>query len=493
MVLKMKIEKIIIIHLLCLLCLLQVGNLKAQELKNGTNRAFLVACGKYFNKDLELPKTNDDMDKFYKALLKTGFMEENISYLGDKNKENIRLLPEKKKILDELERIVEHSNQEDTLIVCFNGHGIRPKNESTSYFLPIDASLEKLETMIPMDGKNSVYEVLNKAVKKGVKVLLIIGACRNEIAQNSQAALKMELDNETNEDSPKGIALLYSCRPGQKAYYHPTEGSYFFNHLSKAWVGEYNEGMDSVTIEDVFAKVTAMTSKNVKDLLDSSQIPEIKRKYDGTWTVNKFNVPFKNHISNILKLYDVDNEDKIKRYLTDHFGNKIESLQNQIKLANPDLLFLLGECYHYGVGVKKDVNKSMELLVAASKAGHGEAMTVLALIYFGLDKSAQGKIWLEKACNRDVATAFLLRGRCHNTPLDFGPFKKNEKEALRYFELAASLGNIEAMLEIGDLYKQDGVGTKRDFVKARMWYKKASESGSEIAKTKLIDLGNLEK
>lgn len=473
-------------------CFLIIGNCKAQQEKVGTKRAFLVACGKYFNKDLELPQTNDDMDKFYKALLKTGFMEENISYLGDKNKENIRLLPEKKKILDELQRIVEHSNQEDTLIVCFNGHGIRTKNESTSYFLPIDASLEKLETMIPMDGKNSVYEVLNKAVKKGVKVLLIVGACRNEIAQNSQAALKMELDNETNEDSPKGIALLYSCRPGQKSYYHPTEGSYFFNHLSKAWVGEYNEGMDSVTIEDVFAKVTAMTSKNVKDLLDSSQIPEVKRKYDGTWTVNKFSAAEKNDIKKILGFYDEDEIEKLRGFLIKKKFSK-DLILKQASDGNPDSLFLLAEIYHYGIGVEKDISETIKHLVAASKMGHGEAMTVLALVYFGLDKSEQGKIWLEKACNRDVATAFLTRGRCHNTPLDFGPFKKNEKEALKYFELAASLGNIEAMLEIGDLYKQDAGEIKRDFVKTRMWYKKASELGSEKAKEKLIQLESVEK
>ena len=34
-----------IIHLICVLCLMQFEELKAQELKSGTKRAFLVACG----------------------------------------------------------------------------------------------------------------------------------------------------------------------------------------------------------------------------------------------------------------------------------------------------------------------------------------------------------------------------------------------------------------------------------------------------------------
>ena len=486
----MKYKNLSLFMVLNIWCLLLTGNCKAQEVELGTKRAFLVACGKYFNKDLILPKTNDDMDKFHKALLKTGFMEENISYLGDKNNENPRLLPEKQKILDELERIVEQSSQEDSLIVCFNGHGIRPKNENTSYFLPIDASLEKLETMLPMDGKNSVYEILNKAVKKGVKVLLIVGACRNEITQRNQAALKMELDNIPNEDSPKGIALLYSCRPGQKTYYHPTEGSYFFNHLSKAWVGEYSEGKDSVTVEDVFAKVTEMTSKNVKDHFDSVQIPEIKRKYDGTWTVSRFDAAVKNDIKKILGFYDEDKISKITGLLIEKNFSKI---LKQAADGNPEALFLLAECHHYGISVEKDINKTIKHFVAASNAGHGESMAVLALVYIGLDKSAEAKNWLEKACNRDVTTAMLILGRCHNTPLGFGSFKKNEKDALRYFELAASLGNVEAMIEIGDLYQQDGVEIKKDFGKVRMWYKKASEAGSEMAKEKLIKLANLEK
>lgn len=62
--------------------------------------------------------------------------------------------------------------------------------------------------------------------------------------------------------------------------------------------------------------------------------------------------------------------------------------------------------------------------------------------------------------------------------------KKNEKEAVIWYEKAALLGHSAAQFNLGVLY-ENGRGTPVDFTKANKWYRKAAVQGDGLA------IGNL--
>ena len=278
-----------IIHLICVLCLMQFEELKAQELKSGVKRAFLVACGdQHLDERLNLPKAVEDMDKFQQALLRTGFKPENITYLQSKDGVKPKSLPFRSVILGELELMIKSLNPGDTLVVALNGHGIHPKNAKTSYFVPLDGKIGNEKTLVSMEGEDSIFGMARDAQKKNARVLLIVGACRNDFKENIQALNQMDLEDP--DVPPEGVAAIYSCGIGQKTYFDEKGGSYFYEHLSKAWVGEYHPSDENITLEMVFKSISDKTFADVRSKYAEAQKPEMRRQYKGEWLINKNDV-----------------------------------------------------------------------------------------------------------------------------------------------------------------------------------------------------------
>ena len=71
-------------------------------------------------------------------------------------------------------------------------------------------------------------------------------------------------------------------------YFDKDKGSYFFNHLTAAWRGDY-VGEDELTLDSVFASVRSRTKKDVYDMSGGvkDQFPEVRRRYDGSWGITK--------------------------------------------------------------------------------------------------------------------------------------------------------------------------------------------------------------
>ena len=57
----------------------------------------------------------------------------------------------------------------------------------------------------------------------------------------------------------------------------------------------------------------------------------------------------------------------------------------------------------------------------------------------------------------------------------------NYKEAVRWFRVAADLGKVTAMTNLGLMYMQ-GLGVKRDLDEASHWLGKGAAAGDELAK-----------
>jgi formylglycine-generating enzyme required for sulfatase activity len=251
----------------------------------GTQYAFLVACSRYDKKELrELPYTANDIAGFREALLATGFEAENIKVLDDKHS-NHRYFPEKIKMLRELALLIEGLRPDDTLVVALSGHGVHFKGDNAGYFCPIDAKLDDKKSLIPMEGEGGLFEILKHC--KARQKLLIVNACRNDPVSNlAQAARKVDLDDEDSDVVPEGIAALYSCKAGQKCCFDPDrQRGIFFDHLIRAWKGEYQKGDDALKLEDVFHEVVRKTKTDADRTLAAAQVPEVRREYKGEWII----------------------------------------------------------------------------------------------------------------------------------------------------------------------------------------------------------------
>jgi hypothetical protein len=248
----------------------------------GTKYAILIACSQYDKTQLQqLPYTIDDVEGFRKALLTTGFETDNIVVLHDRQTEN-RYRPFKANILKELRLLLSGMSKDDTLVVALSGHGLHYKGEPIGYFCPVDAQLNDKKTLLSMDGKDGLFEML-KACKARQK-LLIVNACRNDpTADVALAAQKIDLDDEDRSEVPEGIAAIYSCRQGQKSYYDKDrKRSLFFDHLTKAWDAA---GQKPANLEDILQTVVVKTKQDANKTLGALQVPEVRREYRGEWVV----------------------------------------------------------------------------------------------------------------------------------------------------------------------------------------------------------------
>ena len=134
----------------------------AQPKKKGTNYAFLVACAGYDKAELQPIKddvTINDVLEFKKALLETGFTEEHVVVMHDKQTDR-RYLSEHHKILKELDLFLDGMKAEDTVLVVLSGHGVHFKGDTTGYFCPVDAKLSTKAKLIAMDGPGGLYTQL---------------------------------------------------------------------------------------------------------------------------------------------------------------------------------------------------------------------------------------------------------------------------------------------------------------------------------------------
>ncbi len=257
---------------------------QARAGERGARYALLVGCAQYRKSEFkQLPYTDRDVLGFKDALRATGFDEDHIFVVYDGAKDR-RYLPEKAKILEALDFVLDGLRPEDTVVVALSGHGLQFKGDPVSYFAPVDGRVEDKASLIALTGQGGLYEKLKAC--KAKRKLLLINACRNQPAVSLDFAnSKVELvDEDRAGEVPEGIAALYSCAAGQKSYYDPdVQRAIFFEHLIRAWKGEYARG-GAVTLDEVFRQVCDKTKLHAHRL-DARQTPVVQREFTGDWVI----------------------------------------------------------------------------------------------------------------------------------------------------------------------------------------------------------------
>src|SRR5690242_3524324 len=94
------------------------------KLDQARTYAFLVGCADYDKRELRpLTYTVRDVEDFQQVLVSSGVPRENIVLMHDQQPRN--LLPEAKKIREQLDLLLARVDRKSTLILALTGHGVQ--------------------------------------------------------------------------------------------------------------------------------------------------------------------------------------------------------------------------------------------------------------------------------------------------------------------------------------------------------------------------------
>jgi formylglycine-generating enzyme required for sulfatase activity len=202
-------------HEIGLIFLLVTACATAQE-KNAPEKKYclLVGVENYEHKSLsDLKYSVDDVLALGNLLKAQGFDGRLLT--DDTGAKNPALLPTKANIEKHLQELARGCKAHDTLLLTFTGHGLQFTGSPDAYFCPQDARpfSDETQTLVSV---TKIYSELEKSFA-GVKIILV-DACRND----PDPGRGRGLDADSVPVPPKGVAALFSCSAGQRAYEHDT-------------------------------------------------------------------------------------------------------------------------------------------------------------------------------------------------------------------------------------------------------------------------------
>lgn len=139
---------------------------------------------------------------------------------------------------------------------------------------------------------------------------------------------------------------------------------------------------------------------------------------------------------------------------------------------------LLGECYYYGKGVKKDLELAVFWFKRSAEQGYAPAQHNLGESYLfgkGVEKDVEKALyWSKKAVSQNYGSSNFIIGYIYECELqDF-------VSASKYYKMGAEAGYTNAMNNLGRLYEY-GYGVPQNIDKAIALYNKAAQKGNGTA------------
>lgn len=171
--------------------------------------------------------------------------------------------------------------------------------------------------------------------------------------------------------------------------------------------------------------------------------------------------------------------------------------------GSADAMYELGMCYRWGDGgVYADPEDAVFWFKKAAEKGHAKAKTVAAqfdtdqgraILLMSAMNSAegQGARWYRTRIGMDYYYEQAKAGNAESQyelarqladPSHFGPFRYNITEAISWYTKAAEQGVVDAMFNLGQLYKAGAPGLEPDRDRAKQWFLRCAEAGDAEAK-----------
>lgn len=181
----------------------------------------------------------------------------------------------------------------DLVVVGFSGHGVHL--DGISYFCPIDARLDRKESLLSLEKLYMLLQLSPADVK-----LLLVDACRNDPqpsgARSSRPTVNSIKLAQSLDKPPKGILVLSSCAPGQISVEDPELGhGVFMNYLLDGLSGQadHAEGNrnDRVSLLELYRFASARTKTHVAQKRRILQTPALRGELVGDFEFGQLESP----------------------------------------------------------------------------------------------------------------------------------------------------------------------------------------------------------
>jgi formylglycine-generating enzyme required for sulfatase activity len=264
--------------LLAALALLALSALPASSQDAGKRYAVLAGVEDYQHENLRRPKLEyavEDVTDLGAVLRAAGY--EVVLLTDDTGRRDPSLAPTRANIERVVTEVLRRSGKADTVIIAFAGHGLQFQGQPDAFFCPADARpfADETATMVSV---SKVYQELEKSFA-GVKVLLV-DACRND----PDPGRGRGVDGDNSPRPPRGVAALFSCSAGEKAYEHrDLAHGVFFHSVLDGLRGKASDSNGKVTWDSLQAHVRSQVPELMKlHLPDRAQQPNLKADLVGS-------------------------------------------------------------------------------------------------------------------------------------------------------------------------------------------------------------------
>ena len=115
--------------------------------------------------------------------------------------------------------------------------------------------------------------------------------------------------------------------------------------------------------------------------------------------------------------------------------------------------------------------ETFKMLQKLANEGYAPACTKMA-VYLQVHKTEQALKYLETAVDQNDPSGLSLMG--YWTYMGKNGLTKDYKKAFGFYTRAAELGDVDAILNLGQMY-QDGEGCDQDYDKAAYWFRKLAD------------------
>ncbi len=460
------------------LVLAAVAQAKPVHAQEGKRYAIVVGVNTYDHPKLEpLKYAVNDAIELGDVLAKAGYTVTVLT--DDAGKKDPKLAPTKANIEGRLKAVLDGAKKGDLVLVGLAGHGLQFEGDTDAYFCASDAKPFKksADTLVSL---KTVYDGLNGSFA-GMKVLLV-DACRDDPAAGRGATA------DGSPPPPKGVAAIFSCKAGQRAFEHESlKHGVFFHHVIAGLRGEAADRKGRVTFAGLAAHVGQEVPSDVARLIKNGavQSPNLKAEY----TSEPLLVPRAEGAAG--KTGDPVASDLAAFERATTFGRRVEFLKQEApagvarwrKAAEAGAetgQILYASCLVAGVGAEKDEKEAFGWFKKAAASGHPVGMRYLGAAYaegVGVGKDEKEAVkWYTKAAEAGHPGGMNVLGLAHNDGVGGEP---DEREAVKWFRRAAEAGHPVGMRNLGAMYEA-GLGVEKDEREAVKWYTKAAEAGHPV-------------
>jgi outer membrane protein assembly factor BamB len=250
------------------------------EPAQGKKHALLVGVRDYDSSKFDpLKYTQNDAEELARVLEKqAGFSVRVLTTSrGAKNKEDA---PALETLRAAIKGLLAGKKRDDTVLIALAGHGMQAavkeggREKEESFFCPSDAAFSDPRTLLSLSKLFADLDGCDAGVK-----LLLVDACRNDPGSGRNV-------NQDNLRPPRGIAALFSCKSGERAFETPKLGGghgVFFHHVIEGLRGKAKNKRGEVTWSTLADYVTESVSDEVPKLIGggAKQTPEQKLNLTG--------------------------------------------------------------------------------------------------------------------------------------------------------------------------------------------------------------------